>query len=150
MIELRSDTFTLPTLEMLQGVSINDLGDDVYGEDPTVKELESIAAKIFGKESAIFVPSGTMANLTSIMAHCPRGSKVLVGDESDIYIYEAAGASVCGGIMYEKIKTQPDGRLEIADLENAIPIDKEDPQFALPSLICVENPHNRMGGVFCL
>ncbi|PDY46833.1 low-specificity L-threonine aldolase [Bacillus pseudomycoides] len=146
MIELRSDTFTLPTLEMLQGVSINDLGDDVYGEDPTVKELETIAAKIFGKESAIFVPSGTMANLTSIMAHCPRGSKVLVGDESDIYIYEAAGASVCGGIMYEKIKTQPDGRLEIADLENAIPIDKEDPQFALPSLICVENPHNRMGG----
>ena len=99
-----------------------------------------------GKEAAILMPSGTMANLASIMAHCPRGSKVLVGDESDIYIYEAAGASVCGGIMYEPIPTQPDGRLTISDLERAFPLEPEDPQFALPSLICLENTHNRMGG----
>ncbi|MDN8590637.1 low-specificity L-threonine aldolase [Chryseobacterium mucoviscidosis] len=145
-IELRSDTFTLPTPEMLEAMVQAELGDDVYGEDLTVKKLELKAAEMLGKEAAIFMPSGTMANLASIMAHCPRGSKVLVGDESDIYIYEAAGASVCGGIMYEPIRTQADGRLDLEDLQKAIPRDPEDPQFALPGLLCLENPHNRMGG----
>ncbi|TCP66056.1 low-specificity L-threonine aldolase [Baia soyae] len=145
-IELRSDTFTLPTQEMLDAMIRAELGDDVYGEDPTVKKLEERAAEMFGKEAAIFVPSGTMANLTSLMAHCPRGSKVLVGNESDIYIYEAGGAAVCGGIMYEPIPTQPDGRLVIEDLQKGFPNDLTDPQFALPALICLENPHNRMGG----
>ncbi|MGZ4135141.1 MAG: beta-eliminating lyase-related protein, partial [Tumebacillaceae bacterium] len=111
MIEMRSDTFTLPTKAMLEAMPKAALGDDVYGEDPTVKQLEELAAKMLGKEAAIFMPSGTMANLASLMAHCPRGSKVLVGNETDIYIYEGAGASVCGGIMYEPIPTQPDGRL---------------------------------------
>ncbi|WP_322905173.1 low-specificity L-threonine aldolase [Paenibacillus campi] len=145
-IELRSDTFTLPTPAMLTAMTEAELGDDVYGEDPTVRKLETKAAEMLGKEAAIFMPSGTMANLASIMAHCPRGTKVLVGNESDIYIYEAAGASVCGGVMYEPIKTQPDGRLDLYDLQQAIPRDPDDPQFALPSLICLENPHNRMGG----
>lgn len=146
MIELRSDTFTLPTKEMLEVIPTAVLGDDVYGEDPTVKELETLAARMLGKDAAILMPSGTMANLASLMAHCPRGSKVLVGDETDIYIYEAGGAVVCGGIMYEPIPTQSDGRLRIADLEKAFPDDASDPQFALPSLICLENPHNRKGG----
>lgn len=146
MIELRSDTFTLPTQEMLDAMPKAALGDDVYGEDPTVKQLEALAAKMLGKEAGIFMPSGTMANLASLMAHCPRGSKVLVGNETDIYIYEAGGAAVCGGIMYEPIPTQPDGRLLIEDLEKAFPDDTTDPQFALPSLITIENPHNRMGG----
>ncbi|ARU60202.1 low-specificity L-threonine aldolase [Tumebacillus avium] len=146
MIELRSDTFTLPTQEMLEAIPKAALGDDIYGEDPTVKQLEALAAKMLGKEAAIFMPSGTMANLASLMAHCPRGSKVLVGNETDIYIYEAGGAAVCGGIMYEPIPTQPDGRLLIEDLEKAFPDDTTDPQFALPSLITIENPHNRMGG----
>ncbi|WP_322924640.1 low-specificity L-threonine aldolase [Paenibacillus campi] len=145
-IELRSDTFTLPTPAMLTAMTEAELGDDVYGEDPTVRKLETKAAEMLGKEAAIFMPSGTMANLASIMAHCPRGTKVLVGNESDIYIYEAAGASVCGGVMYEPIKTQADGRLDLYDLQQAIPRDLDDPQFALPSLICLENPHNRMGG----
>lgn len=145
-IELRSDTFTHPTTEMLHAMSNAEFGDDVYGEDPTVNKLEQLAATLFGKEEAIFMPSGTMANLASIMAHCPRGSKVLVGNESDIYIYEAAGASVCGGVMYEPLKTQSDGRIDLSDLESAFPNDLDDPQFALPSLICLENPHNRMGG----
>ncbi|MFB6366762.1 low-specificity L-threonine aldolase [Paenibacillus elgii] len=145
-IELRSDTFTLPTPEMLEAMVHAELGDDVYGEDVTVKKLEATAAEMLGKEAAIFMPSGTMANLASIMAHCPRGSKVLVGDESDIYIYEAAGATVCGGIMYEPIRTQADGRLDPADLQRAVPRDPTDPQFALPGLLCLENPHNRMGG----
>ncbi|WP_154959627.1 GntG family PLP-dependent aldolase [Paenibacillus xylanexedens] len=146
MIEFRSDTFTLPTSRMMQAIQSATLGDDVYGEDPTVKELEEKTALILGKEASILMPSGTMANLSSIMAHCARGSKILVGDESDIYIYEAAGASVCGGIMYEKIPTMSDGTLRIQDLEEAFPKDVDDPQFALPSLICIENSHNRMGG----
>ncbi|MGZ4107850.1 MAG: low-specificity L-threonine aldolase [Tumebacillaceae bacterium] len=146
MIEMRSDTFTLPTKAMLEAMPKAALGDDVYGEDPTVKQLEELAAKMLGKEAAIFMPSGTMANLASLMAHCPRGSKVLVGNETDIYIYEGAGASVCGGIMYEPIPTQPDGRLLISDLEKGFPEDMEDPQFAHVSLITIENPHNRMGG----
>lgn len=146
MIEFRSDTFTLPTSRMMEAIQNATLGDDVYGEDPTVRALEEETALILGKEASILMPSGTMANLSSIMAHCPRGSKILVGDESDIYIYEAAGASVCGGIMYEKIPTMLDGTLRIQDLEEAFPKDMDDPQFAIPSLICIENTHNRMGG----
>lgn len=145
-IELRSDTFTLPTAAMLEAMMQAELGDDVYGEDPTVNRLEAKAADMLGKEAAIFMPSGTMANLAAILAHCPRGSKVLVGDETDIYIYEAAGASVCGGIMYEPIRTHADGRLDLEHLHSAIPRNPADPQFALPGLLCLENPHNRMGG----
>lgn len=146
MIELRSDTFTLPTTAMIKAIADAPLGDDVYGEDPTVRALEELAADTLGKQAACLMPSGTMANLTSIMAQAPRGSKILVGAESDIYIYEAAGATVCGGIMYEPIPTQPDGRLLLSDLVKGFPDDADDPQFALPALICLENTHNRCGG----
>lgn len=146
MINLRSDTFTLPTESMMKAIQQAKLGDDVYNEDPTVLELEELAAEMLGKEAASFMPSGTMANLASIMAHCPRGSKVIVGDESDIYIYEAGGASVCGGIMYDPVQTQPGGILRIEDLEKKFDLDPEDPQFALPGLICLENTHNRCSG----
>jgi len=147
MIELRSDTFTLPTPAMLEAMTHASLGDDVYGEDPTVRSLEELAAHKLGKEAACLMPSGTMANLASLMAHCPRGSKVLVGDESDIFIYEAGGASVCGGIVYAPVPTQVDGCLLVSDLEQACPDDSSDPQFAPPALICLENTHNRCGGV---
>ncbi|MDA5110793.1 low-specificity L-threonine aldolase [Brevibacillus thermoruber] len=146
MLNFLSDTVTLPTQEMMDAIQHAMLGDDVYGQDQTVNELERLAANMLGMEAACFMPSGTMANLASIMAHCPRGSKVLVGNESDIYIYEAGGASVCGGIVYEPIPTQADGRLLLHDLAKAFPFDEEDPQFALPSLICLENTHNRCGG----
>nr|BBH88079.1 threonine aldolase [Thermosporothrix sp. COM3] len=146
MIELRSDTFTLPGEAMRRAMMQAELGDDVYGEDPTTRKLEERAAEIFAKEAACLMPSGTMANLTALMAHCPRGGKVLVGNESDIFIYEAGGASVCGGIIYEPIPTQPDGRLLLSDLAKGFPDDVEDPQFALPALICLENTHNRCGG----
>src|SRR4051812_33541806 len=106
MIELRSDTFTLPTPAMQEAIAHAVLGDDVYGEDPTVGHLEELAARKLEKEAACLMPSGTMANLAAMLAHCPRGSKVLVGNESDIYIYEAGGASVCGGLMYEPLATQ--------------------------------------------
>ena len=147
MIELRSDTLTLPTAEMLKEIQKAPLGDDGYGEDPTVNKLQKIAAKKLGKEAAILMPSGIMANLATLIAQCPRGSKIIVGDESDIYIYEAGGASVCGGLVYEPVKTQSDGRLLIEDIKKALPEDFDDPQFALPGVICLENTHNRMGGI---
>lgn len=145
-IELRSDTFTLPTQAMLEAIPRAELGDDVYGEDPTVRRLEELAARKVGMEAAILMPSGTMANLTSLMAHCPRGARVLVGRETDIYVYEAGGASVCGGIVYEPIPNEPDGCLQAGALEEALAVDAEDPQFSLPALICLESPHNRCGG----
>jgi threonine aldolase len=147
MIELRSDTFTRPTEEMLAAMITAPVGDDVYGEDPTVRRLEELAAERVGKAAACLVPSGTMANLAALLAHCPRGSKALVGDESDIYLYEAAGPTVCGGVALEPVPTWPDGTLAIADLRAALPSDPEDPQFAPPALVCVENTHNRCGGV---
>jgi threonine aldolase len=147
MIELRSDTFTLPPERMLDAIRSAELGDDVYGEDPTVTKLERLAADRLGKEAACMMPSGTMANLAALLAHAPRGSKVIVGAESDIYLYEAAGASVCGGISYEPIANQSDGTLALADLTAALPGDPDDPQFALPALVCLENTQNRCGGV---
>ncbi len=146
MIEMRSDTFTLPTRKMLNSVKSAALGDDVYGEDPTVKKLEELSACLLGKEAGILMPSGTMANLATIMAYCPRGSKLIVGNESDIFLYEAGGAAVCGGILYESILTQNDGTLKLNDLELAFP-KEDDPQYAEPKLICIEYPHNRRGGL---
>lgn len=146
MIELRSDTFTLPPTKMRAAMASAPLGDDVYGEDPTVNRLERLAADRLGKEAACLMPSGTMANLAALMAHAGRGRKVLVGAESDIYLYEAAGASVCGGIAYEPIPNEPDGTLDLGRLAAAFPEDPTDPQFALPSLVCLENTQNRCGG----
>lgn len=146
-VELRSDTFTLPTPEMADAMRDAELGDDVYGEDPTVAELEALAAATVGKQAAVVMPSGTMANLTALLTHVPRGESALVGDESDIYLYEARGASVLGGIAYQPVPTQPDGTLTLADLDGAFPEEDEDPQFVLPRLICLENTHNRCGGV---
>lgn len=146
MIELRSDTFTLPTPTMREAIAQAVLGDDVYGEDPTVARLEELAASKLGKQASCLMPSGTMANLAALLAHCPRGSKVLVGNESDIFLYEAGGASVCGGLMYEPLATRSDGCLALADIEQALAMDFQDPQFAPPALLCLENTHNRCGG----
>lgn len=146
MIEMRSDTFTLPTQDMLAAMTRAALGDDVYGEDPTVNQLEELAARSVGKPAACLMPSGTMANLVALLAHVPRGGKVIVGSESDIYLYEAGGASVVGGLVYEPVPTRPDGTLAPADLAAAWPPDPDDPQYAVPGLVCVENTHNRMGG----
>src|SRR5579864_6447535 len=98
LIELRSDTFTLPTAEMLAAIARAPLGDDGYGEDPTVSRLEKMAAARLGKEAACLMPSGTMANLACMMAHCPAGSTALVGDQSDFLIYEDKGLAGCAGI----------------------------------------------------
>ncbi|WP_331750252.1 beta-eliminating lyase-related protein (plasmid) [Streptomyces sp. NBC_01707] len=147
IVELRSDTFTLPTTRMLEAAGRARLGDDVYGEDPTVADLEQLAAKLLGKPAACLMPSGTMANLTALLTHSPRGGKAIVGAESDIYVYEAGGASVFGGIVYEPVPAAADGILPLNVVAEACEVDADDPQFALPAVLSVETPHNRRGGI---
>lgn len=145
-IDFLSDTVTKPTPRMREAMYQAEVGDDGYGEDPTVTRLEALAAERLGKESACFVASGTMANLTAILAHCPRGFELLVGDESDLYNYEAGGPSVIGGIVLHPITTERNGQLSLTALELAIR-DPMDFQCAPAGLITLENPHVRCGGI---
>jgi threonine aldolase len=145
-IDLRSDTVTLPSPEMRRAIAEAPLGDDVYGEDPTVNRLEALAAERVGKQAALLVVSGTMGNLCALLAHCARGDEALVGDESHIYHYEAGGASVLGGIALHPVATAPNGELPLDALAAAIR-DPEDSHEALTRLVCLENTHNRCGGV---
>ncbi|KAK9865192.1 hypothetical protein WJX84_003559 [Apatococcus fuscideae] len=143
-VDLRSDTLTHPTDAMREAMAKAPVGDDVYAEDPTVNELQEMAAELMGKEAALLVPTGTMGNLTAILAHCERGAEILVGDEAHIYVYEAGGASALGGVAYHVIPNAPNGELPIPALQRAVrPIDQH---AARTSLICIENTHNRCGG----
>eukprot|EP00884_Botryococcus_braunii_P012954 jgi/Botrbrau1/2165/Bobra.101_2s0006.2 len=145
MIDLRSDTVTKPNREMRIAMLEADVGDDVYGEDPTVNKLQSLAADMLGMEAALLVTSGTMGNLTAVLAHCmQRGSEVIVGDQSHTYVYEAGGASVLGGIPYNVVPNQPNGEISLEDLEAAVRPD--DQHAAQTVLLCLENTHNRCGG----
>jgi threonine aldolase len=149
-IDLRSDTVTLPSPEMRQAIANAAVGDDVYGEDPSVNELETLAAKMLGKEAGLFVVSGTMGNLASLLAHCGRGQEVILGDQSHIYYYENGGASALGGIAYRPVPTAADGTLPLDTLEAAIHSPAHNYHFfhyAPPGAICLENTHNRRGGV---
>ena len=120
------------------------LGDDVLDEDPTVHELEKISCEITGKEAALFVPSGTMANLTAVLAHCERGDEVILGDQAHTFLYEAGGISSLGGIHSHQLKNQDDGTLALDDIRNAIRT--ENVHFPRTRLICLENTHNRCFG----
>lgn len=120
------------------------LGDDVLDEDPTVHELEKISCEITGKEAALFVPSGTMANLTAVLAHCERGDEVILGDQAHTFLYEAGGISSLGGIHSHQLKNQDDGTLALDDIRNAIRA--ENVHFPRTRLICLENTHNRCFG----
>jgi threonine aldolase len=146
MIDLRSDTVTLPTPSMRRAMADAEVGDDVYCEDPTVTRLEQLAAERVGKEAALFVPSGTMGNLISVLTHARRGQEVILGDESHIYVNEAGGASALGGLVYHPVKTERDGTLPLPALETAIR-PAGDPHAAEPGVVCLENTHNRCGGV---
>ena len=106
IIDLRSDTVTMPTDEMRHAILHAKLGDDVFGEDPTVNELETKAAKIIGKEAALLVPSGTMGNLVSVLVHCQRGTEIILGDKSHTFMYEAGGLSAFGGVHSRQLKTR--------------------------------------------
>ena len=144
-VDLRSDTITLPTKEMLDSISSAELGDDVFQEDPTVNRLEDLAATKFNKEAALFVPSGTMANLVAVLSHCQRGDEVILGDQAHTFLYEAGGISAFGGVHSRQIPNQEDGTLLLEDIKKSIR--KEDVHFPPTRLICLENTHNRCLGM---
>ena len=144
MIDLRSDTVTLPTLEMMDAINSATLGDDVYVEDSTTIDLETLAAKITGKESALLVSSGTMGNLICNLVHCARGTEVIMGNKSHTFLYESGGISSYGGIHSHQLKNNEDGTIELNDIKNAIRTN--DVHFPVTSLICLENTHNKCHG----
>ena len=145
MIDLRSDTVTLPTPEMREAIARAELGDDVYGEDPTVNRLEAMAAAMTGKQAALLVPSGTMGNLAAMLTHCARGTKAIIGAESHTNLYEAGGASALGGIVLDPIGNTEAGELDLDELARELGTSNDD-HFAQPSLVVIENTHNRCGG----
>ena len=145
MIDLRSDTVTLPTEAMRRAMAVAEVGDDVYGEDPTINRLEEISADRMGMESGLFIPSGTMGNLIAFLTHCQRGDEAIMGDQAHTFVYEVGGVSALGGIMVHTVPNQPDGTIKISDLQNAIRM--EDIHFPRTKLIALENTHNRCGGV---
>ncbi len=145
LIDLRSDTVTHPTPAMREAMAKAVVGDDVYDEDPTVNQLQEMAANLLGKEAGLFVPSGTMGNLASILAHCGRGDEVILGNKAHTVIYEAGGISALGGIHSRQLPNQKDGTISLEDLQAAIrPEDVHQPPTRL---IGLENTHNRCGGV---
>jgi len=144
IVDLRSDTVTLPTPAMREAMYHAELGDDVFGEDPTINRLEEMAAERMGKEAALLVPSGTMANLVCALTHCARGEEVILGDRSHMFINEAGGMSALGGIHPHIIPNQPDGTMRLQDIEDAIRGDNL--HYPRTRLISLENTHNRCNG----
>lgn len=143
-VDLRSDTVTLPTRAMREAMYNAELGDDVFGEDPTTNRLEKIAADMMGKEAALLVPSGTMGNLACLLTHCVRREEVILGDQSHMFLNEAGGMSALGGIHPHIIPNQPDGTMSLKDIELAIRGDNV--HFPRTRLVCLENTHNRCVG----
>jgi threonine aldolase len=137
IVDLRSDTVTRPSTGMRKAMMAAELGDDVFGDDPTVNRLQERAAAIFGFESALLFPSGTQSNLAALMSHCQRGDEVILGMEAHSYRYEAGGLSVLGSIQPQAIPNRPDGALDLAEVEAAIKPD--DPHFARTRLFALEN-----------
>jgi threonine aldolase len=144
VIDLRSDTVTRPTEAMRRAMAEAPVGDDVYGEDPTVNRLQERAAELLDKEAALFVPSGTMGNLASILTHCKRGDEVILGKLSHTYLYEGGGISALGGIHSCQIPNLADGSLSLEDIRSAVR--SADAHQPITRLIVLENTHNRCGG----
>ena len=144
-IDLRSDTVTKPTPEMRAAMAAAEVGDDVYGDDPTTNRLQAMAAEMLGKEASLFVPSGTMGNLLALLVHCQRGDEAIVGASSHIYLNEAGGMAALGGIQACPIKNQPDGTLALDEIKASIR--SEDQHHPITRLLCIENTQNICGGV---
>jgi threonine aldolase len=136
-IDLRSDTVTQPTPGMRAAMAAAEVGDDVYGEDPTVNRLEAHAAELLGKEAALFVPTGTQSNLLGVMSHCERGDEYIVGQQAHTYKYEGGGAAVLGSIQPQPLELEADGTLDLQRVAGAIKPD--DSHFAVTRLLCLEN-----------
>jgi threonine aldolase len=145
IIDLRSDTVTLPTPVMREAISRAGLGDDVFCEDPTVNRLEAMAAERLGTEAGLLVVSGTMGNITSVLTHCGRGEEAILGDCSHIFLNEAGGISALGGIVPHTVPNRPDGTMHLDDIEAAIR-SENNIHFPKTRLVCLENTHNRCYG----
>lgn len=143
-VDLRSDTVTKPTAAMRQAMCRAEVGDDVYGEDPTVNRLEKMAAERLGKDAALFVSSGTMGNLVALLTHCGRGDEVILGDRSHTFLFEQGGMAALGGIVPHAVPNRDDGTLQLDAVTAAIRPD--DPHFPRTRLICLENTHNMCNG----
>ena len=144
VVDLRSDTLTRPTSGMSRAMAEAEVGDDVFGEDPTVNKLEQLAAHRLGKEAALFVASGTMGNLVSLLAHCGRGEEIILGSFAHTFFFEQGGSAAVGGIHPRTLPNQPDGTLVLSDIEGAIRADNL--HFPRTRLIVLENTHNLCGG----
>lgn len=145
-IDLRSDTVTQPTPEMRAAMSSAPVGDDVFGDDPTINRLQEMAAARVGKEAGLFVPSGTMGNVIAILVHCGRGDEAILGARAHTVLYEGGGISYLGGVHSRQLMEQPDGSLPLEEIEALIrPEDVHQPSTRM---ISVENTHNRCGGTF--
>lgn len=145
IVDLRSDTVTQPTPAMWQAMAKAEVGDDVYGEDPTINRLQQLSAEMMGKQAGLFVPSGTMGNLAAILAHCGRGDEAIMGNLGHTFLFEAGGIAALGGVMPHTLPNQPDGTLRLEQIEVAIRAD--DPHQPVSTLVILENTHNRCGGV---
>jgi len=144
VIDLRSDTITHPTPEMRKAMFEAEVGDDVYGEDPTVNRLEAVAAKMMSKEAALFTTSGTQSNLVAVLTHTRHGDEIILGDEAHIFWYEVGGASALGGVIMHTVPTDSCGRLNLEDIDRGIR--SKDIHYPEATLLCLENTHNRCGG----
>ncbi len=143
-VDLRSDTLTQPTASMRQAMAGAEVGDDVFGEDPTVNRLEEMAAERLGKQAAVFVASGTMGNLVSQLAHCGRGDEMILGNHSHTFFFEQGGSAAVGGIHPRTVPNQPDGKLALEEIETAIRGDNV--HLPRTRLIMLENTHNQCSG----
>src|SRR4051812_17451099 len=137
VVDLRSDTVTRPSAGMRAAMASAEVGDDVFGDDPTVIALQERAAELLGFEAALFFPSGTQSNLAALMTHCQRGDEYLVGQEAHTYRYEAGGGAVLASVQPQPIANRPDGSMDLAEVEAAIKPD--DPHFARTRLLALEN-----------
>jgi threonine aldolase len=144
VIDLRSDTITHPTPEMRKAVFAAEVGDDVYGEDPTVNRLEAMAGEIMGKEAALFTTSGTQSNLIAVLTHTKHGDEIIVGDQAHILWYEVGGAAALGGVTIRTLPNDSCGRLNLDDIARTIR--DKDIHYPETTLLCLENTHNRCGG----
>lgn len=136
-VDLRSDTVTRPSAAMRKAMAEAEVGDDVYGEDPTVNRLEALAAAMLGKEAALFVPSGTMSNLLSLLSHCARGDEYIAGQDAHIYRWEGGGGAIFGGIQPQPIDFEADGTLDLRKVSRTVK--PPDPHHAVTRLLCLEN-----------
>jgi len=144
VIDLRSDTVTHPTSEMRRAMFEAEVGDDVYGEDPTVNRLEAMAAEKLGKEAALFTTSGTQSNIVAVLTHTRHGNEVILGSEAHIFWYEVGGAAALGGVVLRTLPNDVQGRLDLHDVEKAIR--GKNIHYPETALLCLENTHNRCGG----